>query len=55
MAGRLISKYSAIDFRLSGCLESRSMIFLLVGSAIAWNTSLLDSMVILGKYMLTQI
>ncbi len=49
IAGRLILKCSAIVRRFMGCSESNSMIFLLVGSAIAWKMSRLDSVVIISK------
>src|SRR4051812_44280569 len=41
IAGRLISKFSATAFRFKDCPASISMMALRVGSAIAWNTSLL--------------
>ena len=53
MAWRLISKCSAILFTLTGWLAVIPIIARLVGSAIAWKTSLRAS--ILCKYLIANI
>jgi hypothetical protein len=55
IAGLLISKCSATVFRFSGCPAIRPMISLRTGSAIAWKTSLLMLVNLMGNHSVTNI